>query len=534
MFSGCTELEDLPVDYIKLSVFATSACQGMFENCSKLRNTSVFTVGVNIAVENSNEAQLKNITDVCNGMFSGCSSLTTIDGINLAFIGPRGINRMFFGCTSLEDASTLKFVLSNMKPGWGYGKPAMTSLFEGCTSLKKIPNFDNGISDFSYADGVFRNCSSLSGHIYLKLKGTASATDYTKWFEGTNITSATLELLGYRTTNSTTRIFEGCETLETLILIDPAGSNSAPYRLNSNYGVIISSVEPIGIPSTWTWINETVAKGTTKPVISENTGNESPFEYWKEVYENDPEYSKDVYFVANRPVSLTEEKAATVCFPAPVTVADIIGGGKFYTFTGVQKNEETNKWEAVYSEYTEDKLVSNMPYIYVPSSDEKLQIHENLTLDDTSFEPKAATVGDWTFQGVYKKTNWNAENANISGKEYGFAAENRGTAEIGDFVQIGEGAWQNAGTAYLKYTGSDDPFKASTRGKENLPERITVVLKSINGDGQTTAIGSIDTKTGEISFDDKGDWYTISGNRLSEKPSKTGVYIHNGKKVIIK
>ena len=311
---------------------------------------------------------------------------------------------------------------------------------------------------------------------------------------------------------------------------------------NTNHGVLYQKTrnrnsdgafQLVDVPSTWI-VKEVDNFPTGDFVISEGEDNADPYTYWKDAYADDPDLSKSVIFMARRDQSLTNAKAATVCFPAPVTISSIEGGGSFYEFTGVQKNEETNKWEAVYTEYAEANLKSNEPYIFVPTTDEKILISESLTLDDTSFEPKAATVGDWTFQGVYKKTNWNAENANISGKEYGFAAENRGTAEIGDFVQIGEGAWQNAGTAYLKYTGSDDPFKASTRGKENLPERITVVLKSINGDGQTTAIGSIDTKTGEISFDDKGDWYTISGNRLSEKPSKTGVYIHNGKKVIIK
>jgi hypothetical protein len=46
-----------------------------------------------------------------------------------------------------------------------------------------------------------------------------------------------------------------------------------------------------------------------------------------------------------------------------------------------------------------------------------------------------------------------------------------------------------------------------------------------------TSIGEIDTKTGDVTFD---GWYTIDGVRLSEKPSKSGLYINNGRKVIIK
>jgi hypothetical protein len=31
-----------------------------------------------------------------------------------------------------------------------------------------------------------------------------------------------------------------------------------------------------------------------------------------------------------------------------------------------------------------------------------------------------------------------------------------------------------------------------------------------------------------------GEWYTISGLQLSQKPTAKGIYIHNGHKVVIK
>ena len=66
---------------------------------------------------------------------------------------------------------------------------------------------------------------------------------------------------------------------------------------------------------------------------------------------------------------------------------------------------------------------------------------------------------------------------------------------------------------------------------DDLPATITVRLVSRNG--ETTAIGTLDTKTGELSFDSES-WYTLDGVRLSSKPSTKGIYINNGKKVAIK
>ncbi|MDY6417163.1 MAG: hypothetical protein SPK87_00285 [Bacteroidales bacterium] len=77
------------------------------------------------------------------------------------------------------------------------------------------------------------------------------------------------------------------------------------------------------------------------------------------------------------------------------------------------------------------------------------------------------------------------------------------------------------------------PEAAGTRGSgAALPETMRVVLKG--ADGSTTAIGTIDTRSGEAAPDGNGPWYTLSGQRLQGKPAKAGLYIHNNKKVVIK
>ncbi len=89
---------------------------------------------------------------------------------------------------------------------------------------------------------------------------------------------------------------------------------------------------------------------------------------------------------------------------------------------------------------------------------------------------------------------------------------------------------------YLSYVGTSAPAPArgltrSAAATDDLPQSITVRL--VSRSGETTAIGEIDTKTGELSFDSEA-WYTLGGVRLSGKPSKKGLYINNGKKVIVK
>ena len=85
--------------------------------------------------------------------------------------------------------------------------------------------------------------------------------------------------------------------------------------------------------------------------------------------------------------------------------------------------------------------------------------------------------------------------------------------------------------AYLKYKNGNENYsgaRAMTRGDE-LPDCIMVRL--VGSNGNTTAIGTLDTCTGEVDID---CWYDLNGRKLNAKPTQRGIYINNGKKIVIK
>jgi hypothetical protein len=57
-------------------------------------------------------------------------------------------------------------------------------------------------------------------------------------------------------------------------------------------------------------------------------------------------------------------------------------------------------------------------------------------------------------------------------------------------------------------------------------------LSLIRPDGNINATGIIEAR--EIQMDDGDNWYTVNGHKLSGKPIRKGVYIHNGRKVVTK
>ena len=249
----------------------------------------------------------------------------------------------------------------------------------------------------------------------------------------------------------------------------------------------------------------------------------------------------------------TSGQAATVILPFNYTCNDSEGseGGKFYGFKEVTYDYDQHIWVCTMVEPGEEgsnnvtSLTANTPYLFMPS-DAAMTFPNisSMTGGVVTLLPTTANDGlyggattdyDWNFYGTYKGKTWTE-----TSKDYGFAAHG-GTAvhseEVvaGQFVRFTTGAFIKPMRCYLSYVGTlaQAPARGMNRAAatDDLPASITVRLVSRNG--ETTAIGTLDTTTGEISFDSEA-WYTLDGVRLSGQPSTKGIYINNGKKVAIK
>ena len=107
----------------------------------------------------------------------------------------------------------------------------------------------------------------------------------------------------------------------------------------------------------------------------------------------------------------------------------------------------------------------------------------------------------------------------------------KGTSEPLDVTSI------TGGTVYVLYNGM---FVKSTSG--TIPEKRCYLLIATNmaagtrgftidhGEG-TTALRGV---TAEGTHGKSDAWYTLQGRRLPAKPTKSGLYLHNGHKVVIK
>ena len=234
--------------------------------------------------------------------------------------------------------------------------------------------------------------------------------------------------------------------------------------------------------------------------------------------------------------------SSTVCLPVAIDETLAAAAGKFYTFAGVDMTDP-DEWTVVMQEVAGNNLVdgdlqANTPYLFMPDADGPvLFIGE---ADGSSVEAGSAKEGNWSFIGTYESVEWKAGNADL-GKVYGFAAQkyeapdNDGDSNPdyvinpGKFVKAAAGASIAPYRSYLMYSPAKSaPSRSGARASEPLPGSMKVKLLGSNG--VETAVGKINTETGNVSID---AWYDMSGRLIQGAPMNGGMYIHGGKTIMI-
>ncbi|UKK66837.1 beta strand repeat-containing protein [Prevotella communis] len=230
--------------------------------------------------------------------------------------------------------------------------------------------------------------------------------------------------------------------------------------------------------------------------------------------------------------SFTSGVPSTICLPFKINPATYTNYGTFYTFEGVDKT--TSPWTVTMEETNSYLSDAGTPLLFMPKQTGSVTFEpfDGSPTIASSYTAGTTTMGDWTYKGTYEEVKWTTEPTGI----YGFSAQAVADAGIsqGQFVKVGAYVRVKPLRCYLEYqngiaNAARRHAAASDATATELPKTLNVRL--IGSDGQQTAIGTLDTQTGEVTL---GNWYTLDGTPLSGKPSAKGIYINNGKKMVIK
>ena len=174
---------------------------------------------------------------------------------------------------------------------------------------------------------------------------------------------------------------------------------------------------------------------------------------------------------------------------------------EIYTITAVEDSK------AVLSEKL-DASKANMPILVKNTSNEQ----KTVLLIPCNEPELAITVAD-EFVGTLGNTTFSEDD--MKAADY-YVCNGK------EFIKVRGAGTLAANMAYLKFV--------TVQQQLNAPQYINIVMGGDLGEG-TTGVDLIDN--GKLIIDNDG-WYDLNGRKLQGKPSQKGIYIKNGKKVVVK
>lgn len=253
-----------------------------------------------------------------------------------------------------------------------------------------------------------------------------------------------------------------------------------------------------------------------------------------------------ISFSRTFPVNETESdmKFSTIVLPFTVDW-NMISGAVFYEFVDVNlEKHQVSFCPAADENHTQ--LIANTPYI-VRATSQNISFNlngEKVLLNTTETNnPVSGTATKWMFKGMYEYKKWNEGDEEL-GSVYGYTANAINNLAAGQFAKSAAGAFIRPFRAYLLKMNAQQgnrlafPLKKSSTSldrasidEDSVPGTLDVVIVE-RETGETTAIGTLDTRTGEIKFIDS--WFDMKGRKLNAKPTTKGIYYYNGKRVIVR
>ena len=390
---------------------------------------------------------------------------------------------LFFGNTHLFNHPA-ELVL----PATTLAVDCYSMMFAGCTNLTTAPELPaTTLANYCYSS-MFNGCTSLTTAPVLPATTLAEGCYYGMFAECTNLKSVTC-----LATDISAR-----EALDSW-LYDVAADGTF-----TKAGMTSWTTGASGIPSGWTKNNIVALTDNSSVGAQLKCPGESCTLTYKRAF--------------------TADKPSTVCLPfayAPKT------GEQFYTFTGITL--ENNEYVATMTEYTGETLAANTPYLYKAATTGNTDFSGTYTIPDL-IEAGETKSGDWTFKGIYQEFTW----VSAPTGTYGFSGVTEGGISQGQFVKVGENVYIKPMRCYLEYKGGAEDYAGAPqlgrRAGIELPQSIRVRL--VNANGEVTSIGEeISVKREDAAA---AGWYLLDGRKLSGTPTQKGIYIVNGKKVVIK
>ena len=487
MFCKCSGLTTLTLG--NFNTDKVTAMSGLFGGCSSLTNIDVSSINT-------------SMVDSFFLMFDGCSSLTTLDLSNFNSAHVSNMVQMFYGCTNL----------TSIYVGSGWTTSEVTSsenMFLSCTNLRggAGTTYDENHVDVSYAhiDGGEGN----PGYLTDKNPVEVSYYDNVLYVSGSTTLAEAMQKFG---TNNVV------ETIAAIVWNSSQAISTSELQVITNPNLLIYVQDASLAPANR---DNVVINGFAKNVVlSDVTSGNNNFYCPEEFTAEAISYTRNFQQQTEIGISRGWESIA-LPFDVQTIMHEKNGvlspfgsseGGKPFWLRQLSDNGLVQAIE----------IHANRPYlISMPNS--------------TDYPAEFNQPGRVTFSSLNVRVPVTEEEAVAMADSTIVLIPTFQRMEQSDWIyalNVGETRAQYPeGSVFEQGLRAVRPFEAFTvhnNNQSNPAPRYIAINEIGNG---TTGIENIVIKD----VNALGDrWYSLDGRLLQGKPAQKGIYIHNGKKKIIK
>ena len=564
MFYSCSGLATLDVSHFNTA--NVTDMSNLFYDCYRL--TSLDVRGFNTA----------NVTDM-NWMFTNCSKLTSLDVSHFNTEKVTNMNGMFYGCSGLTSLDVSGFNTANVT--------GMGSMFSRCSNLTNLDVSGFNTENVTRMASMFEGCSNLTS-LDVSHFNTANVTDLRWMFRDCSGLKTIYAGSGWTTAAVTSGnyMFTDCTSL--------IGGAGTPYDANHTDYTYAHIDGGESNPGYFTDKNAPEGEATFDGLVARVSGERTLDEAFEQRGGRAEAAKTIAAIVWNKETALTDTDLQGITNPnlliyvkgdslAPtnrnniivdgfaknIVLTDLVqGNNNFYcpqdfTAEAISYTHEFKQqtqvgvsrgWETIALPFTVQTIMHEKRGVITPFGNSSSNTHfwlRRLTSNGLQAVPmiEANTAylismpnseeysADFNLAG---RVTFSAENAVVpmteivkdESADYIMTPVFENTAAKQGVYVLNVGEERNGypeGSIFESNYRAVLPFQAYTEHKGSNPAPAYIIVGDLGGD--TTGIDAMLVNSERVNGE---AWHTLDGRKLQGKPTQKGVYILNGKKVIIK
>ncbi|MBR0049022.1 MAG: BspA family leucine-rich repeat surface protein [Prevotella sp.] len=484
-----------------------------FADCTDLTSTAYWFADCNklTTIRGIKNLKTDNVTDM-KSMFKSCLNLRSLDVSGFNTENVTDMARMFSSCVSLTDLDVSNFNTENVTD--------MMYAFSGCGNLTSLDVSNFNTEKVTNMSNMFSNCSSLKS-LDVSNFNTEKVTNMTEAFFGCKSLTS-LDVSNFNTANVTRMdyMFYGCSSLTSL---DLSSFNTKNVRNWECMFRNCSSLTTIYVSGRWSTANgnggNNMFYGCTSLVGGQGTTFDANNTNKTYARIDEPDNDAPGYLTsANKELE-------------PVNEVDEID----FSGDGSTVNENTNLDGNVIGNIfysiapTDGGYNKSEGYIEVtrPTSDDDMDAIAGKDLSDDAMND---------FTGIIFKVNTGKGTIKVNGETTGGMTlkvkigNAQSMAKTLDVRQKATFQYNVSEPTYV-YIYAGNSGAASARGNGEEPSLKIYGIEWKQDSGTPTGVGDAPL------LNDKGEnhsYYDLQGRRIDAQPKKKGVYVRQGRKVVVR